>query len=156
MRHLYGLPPDTYWNHRRRCVRDVYSQYYTYLATKWRETNGQVAFVSLFEYMHRVGLVSRPKDRILIARLPATEYLRGGQCKHECTAALHFLPLMYPGESPEQITTNERKAEMKETRSMYKIKKPHANNNNQQAKSMPSITQPAETKKAVKVHYTAN
>lgn len=91
MRHLYGLPPDANWNKRRRCVRDVYSQYYTYLSTKWRDTFGKVAAVTLFDYMRSIGMVSGPKDRVLMARLPATEYLRGGQCIHECTAVLYIL-----------------------------------------------------------------
>lgn len=97
VRHLYGLPPDTNWNHRRRCSRDVYGQYYTFLATKWRETCGKVASVTLIEYMYLTGMVTRRKERALLARLPNTEYLRGGQCKHESVAVLHSFPQTRPG-----------------------------------------------------------
>lgn len=154
VRHLYGLPPDTNWSHRRRCARDVYGQYYTYLATKWRETCGRIAYVSLFEYMYGVGMVSRPKDRALVARLPATEYLRGGQCKHESTAVLHFQPQTCADDgSPGRVVSADgrRRAETKKASasSVGEITKPYATGNGGQLQtgtkivtSVPTITRP--------------
>jgi len=122
VRHLYGLPPDTEYHNGingQRSVYHTYGRYYLYLATfaasgRRSATAGRGAQgpLSLFDYMQSIGMVTDarhrgprtsgcrtddrplpPKDKMMLARLPATEYLRGGQCAHADQAVVRLRPM---------------------------------------------------------------
>lgn len=111
IRILYGLPPDKCVGRRRPSVHEIYGQYYTHLAQSARQPRrqGSSSSVSLYDFAHLVGLINKPensteecyygeksikKQKTLLARLPATEYLRGRPCTHESKAIIeiHLLP----------------------------------------------------------------
>lgn len=123
VRHLYGLPPDTEYHNGisgQRSVYHAYGRYYLHLATTLaargrrsaKDGRGVQEPLSLFDYMQSVGMVIdarhlgprtsgcrtddrklQPKDKTILARLPATEYLRGGQCAHAHQAVARLRPM---------------------------------------------------------------
>lgn len=94
MRHLYGLPPDnarTRYNgfRSRWSIHDVYGMYYSFLAGQMTTSPLAATTPTLFDYVESVGMsiggriTGRLPDEVsMLARLPATEYLRGGHCAH--------------------------------------------------------------------------
>eukprot|EP00102_Acyrthosiphon_pisum_P023670 XP_016660880.1 PREDICTED: uncharacterized protein LOC100570216 [Acyrthosiphon pisum] len=123
VRHLYGLPPDTEYHNGisgQRSVYHMYGRYYLHLATNLAASGrrsatagrGEQEPLSLFDYMQLVGMVRDarqrgprtsgcstynrplpPQDKMILARLPATEYLRGGQCAHADQAVARLRPM---------------------------------------------------------------
>lgn len=129
VRQLYGLPPDTEYHNGisgQRSVYHAYGRYYLHLATKFVASGRRSASAgrgeqeTLFGYMQSVGMVTDarrnrgsqtsgcrtdhrpppPKYKILMARLPATEYLRGGQCAHADQAVARLQQQQTCVESP--------------------------------------------------------
>lgn len=101
VRRLYGLPPDTEYHNGiigQRSVYHAYGRYYLHLATASAASRRRSAVPSLFGYLQSVGMVSRRTaatgDKVLLARLPATEYLRGGQCVHADRAVARLVPMV--------------------------------------------------------------
>lgn len=123
VRHLYGLPPDTEYHNGingQRSVYHTYGRYYLHLATTLAANGRRSAKagrgvqepLSLFSYMKLVGMVTDarnhgprtsgcrtedrplpPKHKIMLARLPATEYLRGRPCEHADQAVARLRPM---------------------------------------------------------------
>jgi len=123
VRHLYGLPPDIEYHNGisgQWSVYHTYGRYYLHLATNLAASGRRSATagrgvqetMSLFGYMQSIGMVTdawhrsrrtfgcRTDDRqpplkhkIMMARLPATEYLRGGQCAHADQAVVRLRPM---------------------------------------------------------------
>lgn len=97
VRYLYGLPPDNerigHDGHRgRQSVHDVYGMYYSYLAGLVNTWSRTAKKCTLFDYVQSVGMViggravssfNSSNEKSVLARLPVTEYLRGGQCAHK-------------------------------------------------------------------------
>lgn len=107
----------------QRSVYHAYGRYYLYLATNYAAAGGKLSAtrgraavqetLSLFDYMQSIGIVTdmrrrgprtsgcrsddgpRQKHKTLLARLPATEYLRGGQCAHTDLAVARFRPMLH-------------------------------------------------------------
>lgn len=105
----------------QRSVYHAYGRYYLHLANTFAASGRrsvtagrgvQEETLSLFGYMKLVGMVTDPrqhrprtsgcrtddrppppKHKILLARLPATEYLRGGQCAHADQAVARLHPM---------------------------------------------------------------
>jgi hypothetical protein len=123
VRHLYGLSPDTEYHNGingQRSVYHAYGRYYLHLATVHAAGAGARGRVgqetpTLFGYMQSIGIVTNarrrddgprtsgcrpddepqpPKLKTLLARLPATEYLRGGQCAHADLAVVRLRPTL--------------------------------------------------------------
>ncbi|CAH1736781.1 unnamed protein product [Aphis gossypii] len=106
----------------QRSVYHAYGRYYLYLAANYAAAGGKLSAargraevqetLSLFDYMQSIGIVTdmrhrgprtsgcrsddgpRRKHKTLLARLPATEYLRGGQCAHADLAVARFRPML--------------------------------------------------------------
>ncbi|XP_050525268.1 uncharacterized protein LOC126896487 [Daktulosphaira vitifoliae] len=106
IRILYGIPPDKCVGRCRQSIHDIYGQYYTHLAQLAQKSNSHKfsnACISLYDFSELIGLINKPqkmiaechfdqnlikKQKTLLARLPATEYLRGQPCIHESRAIM--------------------------------------------------------------------
>jgi len=108
----------------QRSVYHAYGRYYLHLATVHAAGGGRLSATrgrvgqetpTLFGYMQSIGIVTNarrgddgprtsgcrsddgpqpPKLKTLLARLPATEYLRGGQCAHADLAVVRLRPTL--------------------------------------------------------------
>ncbi|XP_025190818.1 uncharacterized protein LOC112591266, partial [Melanaphis sacchari] len=106
----------------QRSAHRVYGRYYMHLATNYYGASGRQSATrgrgaqetpSLFDYVQSTGVVTdarrrgprtsgrrsdggpqSPTHRTLLARLPATEYLRGGQCAHADRAVARLRPML--------------------------------------------------------------
>lgn len=114
----YRIPQRDQWPAVR--VPRTYGRYYLHLATTLAARGRRSAMadrgvqepLSLFDYVQSVGMVTDarhrgprtsgcrtddrplpPKDKIILARLPATEYLRGGHCAHADQAVARLRPM---------------------------------------------------------------